>query len=124
VVAGLENFLAFMSDVRLFKSDKIMLVGAMAALLFTGCLAPQLFGSEKPRMANPASVYCANAGYRTQMRAGPDGSQYGICIFFDGNECEEWAFFRANAVLNIESLKNRRLRGSAEAMRTAAVGPT
>lgn len=83
-----------MSDVRLFKNDKIMLVGAMVALLFTGGLVSQLFGSEKPGMANPASVYCANAGYRTHMRAGPDGSQYGLCVFSDGKECEEWAFFR------------------------------
>jgi putative hemolysin len=75
-------------------SDKIMLVGALAALLLAGGFAPQLFGSEKTGMANPASVYCAESGYKTDIRTSPNGSQYGSCIFSDGNECEEWAFFR------------------------------
>jgi heat shock protein HslJ len=28
------------------------------------------------------------------MRTDADGGQYGVCIFADGSECEEWAFFR------------------------------
>ncbi|MEA3339639.1 MAG: DUF333 domain-containing protein [Chloroflexota bacterium] len=28
------------------------------------------------------------------MRTGDDGGEYGVCVFSDGSECEEWAFFR------------------------------
>ncbi len=45
-------------------------------------------------MANPASVYCEEQGYTLEMRTDADGGTYGVCIFLDGSECEEWAFYR------------------------------
>lgn len=45
-------------------------------------------------MANPASVYCDEQGYVLEIRTEADGDQYGVCIFPDGSECEEWAFYR------------------------------
>jgi putative hemolysin len=45
-------------------------------------------------MPNPASIYCEEQGGRLEIRTGGDGGQYGVCIFADGSECEEWAFFR------------------------------
>jgi putative hemolysin len=45
-------------------------------------------------LANPASVNCAQKGNRLEIRTAADGSQVGICIFPDGSQCEEWAFFR------------------------------
>jgi hypothetical protein len=45
-------------------------------------------------MANPASVYCQQQGYQVEIRTASDGSQYGVCIFPDRSECDEWAFFR------------------------------
>jgi len=45
-------------------------------------------------LPNPASVYCEERGYRVEMRIGGDGGQYGVCVFPNGSECEEWAFFR------------------------------
>jgi eight-cysteine-cluster-containing protein len=44
-------------------------------------------------IANPASVYCEEQGYDLEMRTDENGS-YGVCIFPDGSECEEWSFFR------------------------------
>ncbi len=44
-------------------------------------------------MANPASVYCEDQGGKLDMRNNADGT-YGECIFPDGSECEEWAYFR------------------------------
>lgn len=44
-------------------------------------------------LANPASVYCEEQGHRLEMRTGAEG-QYGVCIFADGSECEEWAYYR------------------------------
>jgi putative hemolysin len=44
-------------------------------------------------MANPASVFCVEQGYRLEMREEAAGTA-GYCIFPDGSECEEWAFYR------------------------------
>ncbi|MEM4215472.1 MAG: DUF333 domain-containing protein [Candidatus Anstonellales archaeon] len=42
---------------------------------------------------NPASVYCEQNGGKLEIRDFVDG-QKGFCIFPDGSECEEWAFYR------------------------------
>jgi len=46
-------------------------------------------------LANPASVYCINQSGSLEIRTDSTGGQYGVCIFDDGSECEEWKFFRA-----------------------------
>jgi len=49
----------------------------------------------KPSVANPAAVYCEKLGYKDEIRTDPKTKgQYGVCIFPDGSECEEWAFYR------------------------------
>lgn len=45
-------------------------------------------------LPNPAAVYCQEQGYNHEIRTAADGSQSGVCIFPEGNECDEWAFFR------------------------------
>lgn len=45
-------------------------------------------------LANPASEYCVEQGGRLEFRADADGAGLGICVFPDGSECEERAFFR------------------------------
>ena len=45
-------------------------------------------------MPNPASVYCVEQGFKSEIRTATDGGQSGICIFPDGSECDEWAYFR------------------------------
>jgi putative hemolysin len=47
-----------------------------------------------PGLPNPASVYCEQQGYTLEIRTASDSSQSGVCIFPDGSECDEWAFFR------------------------------
>lgn len=44
-------------------------------------------------IANPASVYCIDQGYSLELRTNNDGGMYGVCVFPDGSECEEWAYF-------------------------------
>jgi putative hemolysin len=44
-------------------------------------------------LANPASLYCEEQGGDLEIRTDNDGSQKGFCLFSDGSECEEWAFF-------------------------------
>ncbi len=67
---------------------------AVVFLLLAGCALWDASGRERIGMANPASVYCAQSGYRLEIRTGADGGQHGACLFPDGAECEEWAFFR------------------------------
>ena len=50
-------------------------------------------GEPKVGLANPASVYCGEHGGKLEIRD-EAGGQAGYCIFPDGSECEEWAFFR------------------------------
>lgn len=42
---------------------------------------------------NPAAVYCAKLGYKYEIRQ----EKYGVVIFPDGTECNEWDFFRGKA---------------------------
>lgn len=58
-------------------------------------------GSQSPAVpspnsetANPASEYCLKLGYALEVKNNADGSQYGVCKFPDGTECEEWAFYK------------------------------
>jgi putative hemolysin len=53
-------------------------------------------GTDTPQanLPNPASVYCEQQGNVLEIRAAADGSQQGVCVFPDGSECDEWAYFR------------------------------
>ena len=49
---------------------------------------------EQAGIANPASAFCIERGFKLEIRTGQDGGQHGVCVFPDGSECDEWAFFR------------------------------
>lgn len=61
-------------------------------LLLSGCRKTS--EQQSIGLANPASVYCEEQGGTLEIRSDADGGQYGVCIFADGSECEEWAHFR------------------------------
>lgn len=71
-------------------------------VLVTSCRAPQtqptpasvMTDTPVANMPNPASAYCVEQGYKSEIRTAADGSQTGACIFPDGRECDEWTFFR------------------------------
>jgi putative hemolysin len=65
-------------------------------LIVVGCLMAACGGNDQddPGLANPASVYCEEQGGVVDIRTADDGGQVGICVFADGAECEEWAFYR------------------------------
>ncbi|MFH2072057.1 MAG: DUF333 domain-containing protein [Actinomycetota bacterium] len=50
-------------------------------------------GADQAGLANPASGFCVEQGGTVDMREG-DGGTYGVCVFPDSSECDEWAFFR------------------------------
>ncbi|MFE8032853.1 DUF333 domain-containing protein [Thiohalocapsa marina] len=45
-------------------------------------------------LANPASVHCIEQGGTLDIRTRPDGGAYGVCVFEDNRQCEEWALLR------------------------------
>jgi len=58
------------------------------------CNAGVKKSESKTRVANPASANCANKGGVLSIQKRGDGRGYGICIFEDNRQCEEWALFR------------------------------
>ena len=48
----------------------------------------------KVDISNPASVHCEENGGQLEIRENDAGGQVGYCLFSDGSECEEWAFYR------------------------------
>jgi putative hemolysin len=45
-------------------------------------------------IANPASENCVQQGGAVSIQKNSDGSEYGLCVFPDGKQCEEWALLR------------------------------
>jgi putative hemolysin len=68
----------------------------VAALLLAACgSAPTpTAGAGQAGLPNPASVFCEDHGGKLDIRTDAQGGQYGVCMFDDGTECDEWAFFR------------------------------
>src|SRR5512135_1179213 len=54
-------------------------------------------------IANPAAAYCSQQGYRPEIRTAADGSQNGACLFPNGNECDEWAYYRGECSSDSQS---------------------
>lgn len=48
----------------------------------------------QPQLANPASVNCVQQGGRLTIERRPDGGEFGVCVFADNYQCEEWALLR------------------------------
>ena len=59
----------------------------LSLTLFSGC-------RRESGLANPASEYCEANGGTVEIREDESGGQIGYCIFPDGSECEEWAYYR------------------------------
>jgi hypothetical protein len=54
--------------------------------------------TEQPvGMANPASVFCEEQGGKLDIRKDADGNETGFCVFADGAEVREWAFYHGEA---------------------------
>jgi hypothetical protein len=78
---------------------KITLFILVAAALLSACseksspTEPLTPGSEAG-LPNPASVNCKEKGGKLEIRERGELGQYGVCIFEDNRQCEEWALFR------------------------------
>ena len=101
-----------MKRLALYLSTVALIIAAVAVLagpsiaavaVFTGpSISESLTPTPEPStgqagLANPASVYCVEQGYRNEIRTAKDGSQFGVCVFPDGSEADDWAFFRGES---------------------------
>jgi putative hemolysin/predicted metal-dependent phosphoesterase TrpH len=95
--AAMENFMF-----KDYRSPGAHIVRCLVLILtiafFIGCSGVPDKGINKAdgnaRIANPASVNCINMGGRLSIQKRADGGEYGICIFKNNSQCEEWALFR------------------------------
>ena len=66
-----------------------------AALAVLALCAAALVPRPASALANPASVFCAESGGRSEILPTASGAQIGICILPGGEIVDEWAYFRA-----------------------------
>jgi putative hemolysin len=70
------------------------IIAIVGAALATGCAEASAQQPAPPQLANPASQNCVEQGGTLRIESRPDGGQYGVCIFADNYQCEEWALLR------------------------------
>ena len=73
-------------------------VGLMALCMVVDEASAQ--AQPAPQLANPASQNCVKQGGTLTIERRPDGGQYGVCVFTDNYQCEEWALFRGECPKN------------------------
>ena len=58
--------------------------------------------SAGPRHSSPTRRRrtARRSGGALQIERRPDGGQYGVCVFTDNYQCEEWALFRGECPKN------------------------
>ena len=52
-------------------------------------------------MANPASEYCVSQGGTSEIRKDKDGAEFGVCKLANGEEREEWNFYRESEYVGL-----------------------
>ena len=62
--------------------------------LAAGCTGGFAQVQSAQQIANPASQNCVARGGMLRIESQPGGGQYGVCIFEDNRQCEEWAMLR------------------------------
>ncbi len=70
----------------------------IGTILAASCSSTQITPPPQADMPNPASVYCEQNGGKLELRQDASGGVFGICVFPDGSECDEWAYFRGECV--------------------------
>ena len=76
---------------------RVVAITLAVVLSISGCGDGDDSDDQQPGLANPASVYCEEQGGTVDIRTDESGSQTGYCVFSDGSEVEEWAYYRGEA---------------------------
>lgn len=76
----------------------------------SGCgVAEPIEQENNTALANPASVNCLEKGGQIEIKKDAEGGEHGMCIFPNGKECEEWAFFRGECSAEEEKIYETKL---------------
>lgn len=67
-------------------------VRLIAAVLVA--LAASTHAVAQASLANPASQNCVAKGGKVTIEKNPKGGEFGVCLFDDNMQCEEWAMMR------------------------------
>lgn len=70
------------------RACRTVLAGAVLVLVAHAAVA------QNTQLANPASQNCVAKGGKLVMEKNPRGGQFGVCLFDDNMQCEEWAMLR------------------------------
>ena len=82
----------------------VIIIGAAFAITGPSQVPGPARNTTGAGIPNPAAEFCSSqAGNRYEIRAAPDGSQYGVCILPDGTVCDEWDYFRGNCTAATDS---------------------
>lgn len=57
--------------------------------------------TDTTQIANPASEYCVSQGGTSEIRKDKDGAEFGVCILSNGEEREEWSFYRESEYVGL-----------------------
>ena len=57
-------------------------------------LAASTHAAAQATLANPASQNCVAKGGKVTIEKNPKGGEFGVCLFDDNMQCEEWALMR------------------------------
>jgi putative hemolysin len=80
-----------MTESRQVRRATIFLGGLWLA---SACIGASAQVQPPQQLANPASQNCVARGGALKIERRPDGGQFGVCVFTDNYQCEEWAMFR------------------------------
>lgn len=88
-------------DVRSFSALPALILAFCAMIALVSCapaatLQPTVVPTSSAQLANPASENCIAQGGALVIQQRGDGGQYGVCMFEDNRQCEEWALFRGD----------------------------
>ena len=67
---------------------------ALLIVILAFAAAPVLAQAPRAALANPASQNCAAKGGKVSIEKNGKGAQFGVCMFPDDMQCEEWAMMR------------------------------
>jgi putative hemolysin len=77
--------------------DRMRCASLIAASMLLSCVVVAQSPPSAPdrtRLANPASEHCVKAGGALTIETNDTGGQFGVCVFEDNRQCEEWALMR------------------------------
>jgi putative hemolysin len=92
--AGEVTFFDAKREVEMYRKGLFILFIQICFMSSASCSSIKSTLTTEANLPNPASVYCEQNGGQLDLRQDSAGGVMGVCVFADGSECDEWAYFR------------------------------